>query len=201
MQKSVFLFLSILFLIPSIVLAQSEDDALFDKKAAAGSSFAGLEVGGGRKKEAKKTNEFDYSQKTKGSNNDKKKKSSLIIPTNEENVSSEQSSSPTTFTNQPVVDVPQNIPNNKASATAPSIEPKETKDIQQQLELQAVKEEQKQPVVESPAEQLSRGAMSPEYYKTLVDQIKTQTEKTADYNVYKASNPAINTKVTPDNRF
>lgn len=195
MQKLAFLFLSILFLNPAFVLAQGEADALFDKKAAAESSFTGLEVGGTRKKDTKKTNEFDYSQKTQHSSNGKKKKSSLIVPTNEENVSSEKSSEPTAFTNQ------QTPPENKTQATSPSIEPKETQDIQQQLQLEAVKEEQKQAVIENPAEQLSKSAMSPEYYKTLIDKVKIQTEKTAENNVYKSSNAANNTKVTQDNRF
>lgn len=195
MQKLVFLFLSILFLIPAIVLAQGETDSLFDKKAAAQSSFVGFEVGGARKKDSKKTNEFDYSQKTQHSSNGKKKKSSLIVPTDEVNVSSEKSSEPTAFTNQ------QNIPANKTESTAPSIEPKETQDIQQQLQLEAVKEEQKQTEIAATTEQLSRGAMSPEYYKTLIEKVKVQTEKTAENNVYKSSNAANNTKVTPDNRF
>ncbi len=200
MQKLFFLFLSIVFFAPAFVFAQNAADSLFDKNAAAGSTFAGLEVGGARKKNTQKTNEFDYSQIQKNTD-DKKKKSSLIVPSNQENVSSEQSGSDfTASTDQ------QSTSNSQTQATAPSIEPKETQDIEQQLQLEAIKEEQQKQqqatVAENPAAQLNKGAMSPEYYKTLVDQVNMQTEKTADYNVYKSTNnPAINNKVTLDNRF
>lgn len=188
MKKHILIFLSILSLAPCFAMA--EGDQLFDKKAVSDNAFTGLDVGVAKKKETKTKNEFDYTPQVNNNSDKKKDESAAIIPGGDTNVDSKAATS-----NQDHSQI-------QAKGTAPSIEPNETQDVREQLKREEVVEEQKKPVEETPTQQLSNGAMSPEYYRSLIEQVKTQTEKATDTNnEYQSNNKVINTKVTKDNRF
>lgn len=196
MQKV--LFLTIL-LVPLISRAEGDSDTLFTKGAANLDSFEGIDVGGTRRKEKPQTSYHYEDAETRALKDGKK---SQIIPTDSGN----KEEDPVDVAISKRLEEKQNQQNEGTVGSAmPSYEPKETQDIRAEIKNLEPTPQQNPPQEENLQNKLEKGVMSVEYYKSLIDQVKEQTDKTTDENTssgeYQATSKTKVNKVTEDNRF